>query len=371
MIWRCDLQAQYNEYRSEILAAIEAVLESGRYTMADNVRDFESDFADYLNIDHCRTLASGTDALIVALKVAEITSGDEVITTPFTAIPTISAIVAAGGKPVFIDIDESTYLMNSGTALSAVNQNTKAILPVHIFGNVFDTAALKSDTPARIWIIEDTAQAHGSTIRGIHAGTMGDMGAFSFYPTKNLGGYGDGGALAFSNPEHAPRIERIRQYGMLDKDHISCHGINSRMDELQAAVLKTKLQYLEQMNEKRRKIAAIYTSELSDLIDFQSIPGDVVGNFHVMVGRVNGNRDNLITRMAESNIQCNVYYPVPLHLQEANRYLGYKAGDMPIAEKLCREAIALPMYPELPEDALHAVIETIKKEMRGAHARAI
>ncbi len=369
MIWRCDLQAQYEAFREEVLSTVSDVLESGRYTLAERVRSFEAEFAEFVDAQHCLSVGSGTDALIISLKLAGIEPGDEVITTPFTAIPTVSAIIAAGAKPVFVDIEESTYLMDINKALAAVNERTKAVMPVHIFGNVFDVEALRSELREDILMIEDAAQAHGSRIRGRSAGAIGDLGAFSFYPTKNLGGYGDGGAIVFEREEFRPRIERLRQYGMVDKDHIVHHGINSRMDEIQAAILLVKLKHLEAMNRRRRELADVYVSELEGYLLFQEIPKDVVHNFHVMVGRVIGDRNALLERMTRREIQCNIYYPLPLHLQEANRFLGYQVGDFPITEKLCGEVLALPMYPELPEPLLRRTIEVLRSEMGEMNAR--
>lgn len=362
MIFRCDLTAQYRKYKDEINTAIQRVLESGRYTLADELSAFEADFADYLGCKYAIGVANGTDGLIISMKAFGIGEGDEVITTPFTAIPTVSAIIATGAKPVFVDIDEKTFLIDIYQIPKLITSRTKAIVPVHIFGNVVHIEGLRRMIPDDIPIIEDAAQAHGSKINGKHAGSIGDIGVFSFYPTKNLGGYGDGGAVVTSNPEIAERIKLMRMYGMIDKDHIVINGVNSRLDELQAAILKVKLRHLDQMNQRRNEIVKEYKRNLdSQYFTLQQINDNVYCNFHVFTARLGVHRDKLIQYLDKHNIQSNIYYAIPLHLQEANRYLKYYRGDLPNAEKLCDEAIALPIYPELPDQILKDIITTLKE----------
>jgi len=360
MIWRCDLISQYKKYKREIDRAVKKVLISGRYTLGEEVKLFEEEFSGYLGCKHTIGVGNATDGIILSLKALGIGEGDEVITTPFTAIPTVSAIIAAGAKPVFVDIDENTFLIDIGRIPDFITHKTKAIVPVHIFGNVVDVKKLRLLIPDNIPIIEDAAQAHGSKIGDIHAGTIGDVGVFSFYPTKNLGCYGDGGAVVTNNFEIASRIKLMRMYGMVDKDKIIINGINSRLDELQASILREKLKHLDEMNALRNRIAKKYREGIDERhFSFQHIPDKVFCNYHVFSMRIGGRRDEMMDYLEKCKIQANVYYQVPLHLQEANRYLGYSRGNLPKAEKLCGEIIALPMYPELTEQAVKKVIRTI------------
>jgi aminotransferase EvaB len=359
MIWRCDLVPQYLEYQSEIEDAIGRVLRSGRYILACELDRFERDFASYIGAKHAIGVANGTDALTLALQAAGVLLGDEVITTPFTAIPTVSAIIDAGARPVFVDVVPDTFLMDIEAAAAAVTPRTRAILPVHIFGNVVDVPKLRAFVGKGVTIIEDAAQAHGSSIRGRNCGTMGDMGAFSFYPTKNLGAYGDGGAVVTDNPDYANQIRRRRMYGMVDKDHIDMDGVNSRLDELQAAVLSVKLPHLEAMNERRRFIAARYRRELNPaLFAHQLFPTDVVANYHVFVSRFRGDRDHFMRYLEERGIQSNIYYPMPMYDQLPIRRFR-PAGGLPEVERLCREVIALPMYPEMDGQILDEIITAV------------
>jgi len=361
MIWRCDLLPQYELYKKEIDEAMLRVLHSGVYILGKEVAAFEQEFAKYVGCQFGVGVANATDALTLSLTALGVGHGDEVITTPFTAIPTVSAIVDAGATPVFVDICPDTYLMNLDQVAAKITSRTKAIMPVHIFGNVLDIPKLKQISGS-IPIIEDASQAHGSTIRGKQAGSMGDLSVFSFYPTKNLGGYGDGGAVLANSESHSKKLKLLRMYGMTDKDHIVINGINSRLDELQAAILKIKLKHLDEMNRKRVQIANRYIERLRPgLFEFQKIPSETVSNFHIFNARFKGNRKKFMEYMDTQKIQTNIYYLVPLHLQEANRSYGYKLGDLPVCEKLCEESIALPMYPELDEKTQNFIISKINE----------
>jgi len=361
-ILRCDLRSQYKKYKKEINAAVKKVLESGRYTLGEEVELFEKEFAAYHGCNHAVGVASATDGLMLSLKALGVGEGDEVIATPFTAIPTVSAIIASGARPVFVDIDEKTFLIDIERIPDFITHKTKAIMPVHIFGNMVDVKRLRSLIPENIPIIEDAAQAHGSKIWGVRSGAIGNIGVFSFYPTKNLGCYGDGGAVVTNNAGIAERLKLMRMYGMVNKDEIVINGINSRLDELQAAILRKKLKYLDEMNGLRDKIAKRYRESLDRRhFDFQHISDNVFCNYHVFALRMKDGRDELIGFLEKNKIQTNVYYHVPLHLQEANKFLGYSRGDLPKTERLCREIIALPMYPELTERAVDKVIRTINK----------
>lgn len=362
MIWRCDLTKQYNKYKNEVDDAIQKVLSSGRYTLGDEVKRFEKEFAEYIGVKYAVGVASGTDAIILSLKALDIEKGDEVITTPFTAIPTVSAIIAAGAKPVFVDINLDTYLIDIEKIPGAITSKTKAIIPVHIFGNIVDVDQIRSIINGEITIIEDACQAHGSTIKNKKAGSLGDMGCFSFYPTKNLGGYGDGGIITTDNDDLLNKLKLLRMYGMINKDHIVINGVNSRLDELQAAILRVKLGYLDSMNEARQKIASMYKNKLpAKYFMHQKIDDYIYANYHVFASRYKGNRDTLIECLWKNEIQTNIYYPIPLHLQKANIFLDYKIGDFPKAEKLCEEVIALPMYAEIDEYSIIKIIDRIKE----------
>lgn len=358
MIWRCDLVPQYRAYEAEIGAAMQRVFESGRYILAKEVAQFEEEFARYLNVAHGVGVANGTDALTLALLASGVGPGDEVITAAFTAIPTASAIVDAGARPVFVDVDPETFLIDLSAVAAALTKRTRAIVPVHLFGNVVDVPALRQLVGDRVRIVEDACQAHGSTFSGARAGAMGDAGAFSFYPTKNLGAYGDGGLVATNDAELTRRLRLLRTYGMTDPAHIVTDGINSRLDELQAAILRVKLRHLEDMNARRDAVAARYRRELRrDLFEHQRIPDEVRSNHHVFVTRCRGDRDAMAAHLERRGIQTNVYYPLPLPLQEAHRELGYVRGDFPGAERICGQVLALPMYPELPDEILGVVID--------------
>lgn len=360
MIWRCDLYPQYKKYQSEIDSAIKSVLDSGRYTLADELKLFEKEFANYMGCRHAVGVANGTDALILSLKACGIGTGDEVITTPFTAIPTVSAIIAAGAAPVFVDVDPDTYLMDLNLVPGAVTKKTKAVMPVHLFGNSVDITALRKMIGDEIMIIEDACQAHGTEINNAKAGALGDIGAFSFYPTKNLGAYGDGGMVVTDSDKLAESIRLLRMYGMTDYNHIVINGINSRLDELQAAILRVKLRYLDDMNQARNSVADTYIQQLSPkLLTQQHIQDNVYSNYHQFVCRTKCSRTKLMGYLDEKEIQTNIYYMIPLHLQEANRFLNYSEGAFPAAEMLCKEVIALPMYAELTLTDQQFVIDSI------------
>jgi aminotransferase EvaB len=357
MIWRCDLLPQYHAYRDEIRAAIDRVLESGRYILADEVAAFEKEFADYNGTAHCTGVANATDGLTLALMALGVGPGDEVITTPFTAIPTASAIVDAGAKPVFVDICADTFLMDLDKVAAAITPRTKAVMPVHIFGNVLDVPRLRETVPAHIPIIEDASQAHGSTLNGKRAGSFGDAGIFSFYPTKNLGGYGDGGAVVTDNAELDAKLRLLRMYGMTDKDHTVTHGVNSRLDEMQAAILRAKLPHLDAMNRRRNEIVDRYRRELDPArFIHQVIPPGVVSNYHVLVCRFRGDRAKFMAAMDAREIQTNIYYVLPMHLQKAHIAGSRGPGSLPVVEEVCGDAISLTLYPELPEETLNLVI---------------
>ena len=357
MIWRCDLTPQYEEHKEAIHEAISRVLASGRYINGENVDAFEAEFASYVGMPHAVGVNNGTDALMMAMWVLGIRHGDEVITTPFTAIPTYSAIRHVGAVPVFVDIDPDTYLMDLSKVAAAVTAKTKLVVPVHLFGNVVDVPKLRSIIGPSIPILEDCAQAHGSTLRGQMAGSFGDVAAFSFYPTKNLGAYGDGGMLVMRDGELARLAKSRRMYGMISKDEFVEDGINTRLDELQAAILRVKLRHLDAMNARRRAIAGLYAQWLdTSIVTPQRVADEVVPNFHVYAARCARGRDELIASLDRQKIQTNIYYPMPMTQQKGYRGAAY---SLPSATAVSRDVIALPMYPEMPEPFVRQTTDAI------------
>ena len=360
MILRNNLVPEYLKYQLEIDNAIFNVLKSGRYTLFEKVSAFENEFASYNDISYCLGVASGTDAIILALRACGIGGGEEVITTPYTAYATISAIISAGAVPVFVDVCEDSYLIDLEKVLSAIGPKTKAIVPVHLFGNVVDIERLRAIVGRNIYIIEDACQAHGSSMNKRKSGSFGDIGCFSFYPTKNLGGYGDGGAIITNNHDLYNKIKLMRMYGMRDKDHVEIHGMNSRLDEIQAAILSVKLRYLDKFNHQRNLIAKKYISGLSnELFSHQRILKNTFSNYHVFQSRYAGDRNSLMDCLEENNIQANIYYLFPHHLQKSLSYLGYSVGHFPVSEKLSTNVIALPLYPEIELNTVDHIIFVI------------
>lgn len=362
MINRCDLLKQYSRYKNEINQSILNVLESGNYILGPSTQKFEQEFCHYIGSNFSIGVANGTDALILSLKSLGITSGDEVITTPFTAIPTVSAIIACGANPVFVDIDPNTFLIDFKEVLKKVSPKTKAIVGVHIFGNVFNVKELFKILDHKIPIIEDACQAHGSEIDGVKTGKMGTLAAFSFYPTKNLGAYGDGGLVTTNNQELHDKIKLLRQYGMENRDKIVINGINSRLDDMQAAILSVKLPYLDQMNEARNHIANLYYEHLDTrFVKFQQIDKNVKTNFHVFSILVKNDRDELVKHLDDQKIQTTIFYKTPIPYQPANAYLGYKKGDLPNTELVCSNIISIPMYPEMSHEEVKLVVKSINQ----------
>ena len=336
------------------------VLRSGRYTLGPEVAAFEQEFAAHCGSRHGVGVNSGTDALIMALWTLGIGAGDEVITTPFTAIPTYAAIRHSGARPVFVDIEPDTFLMDLQQVASAVSPRTRAVVPVHLFGNPVDVEALRGLVAPDVAIIEDAAQAHGAAVRGRLVGGLGDLAAFSFYPTKNLGGYGDGGMILTHSDAWAERLRRRRMYGMVSKDEFVEDGINSRLDELQAAVLRAKLPHLEAMNRRRRRLDAVYRQLLPPAVTPQIVRPGVTSVHHVYSVLCRERRDGLAAALERASIQTNVYYPMPLPRQRAYRVAFGEHAPLPVAEEVCGRILALPFYPEMSEDTVARVCEVIR-----------
>jgi len=360
LIFRVDLRAQYLKYQSDIDKAISRVLNSGRYTLANEVDEFEKEFAKYSGTKHVISVADGTRAISLTLKALGIGVGDEVITTPATAIPTIGAIIEAGATPVFVDIDINTFLINLEKVSLAITEKTKAVIPVHLFGNVVDIPRLRQLVGEEISIIEDSAQAHGSLLNDQHVGTIGNAGTFSFYPTKNLGAYGDGGAIITNSDALADKLRVYRNHGLQNKDICITPGVNSRLDEIQAAILRAKLVYLDDMINERKNLASRYMDALpKSHFSHQSITKGASSSWHLFQTRFKGKRDELIDYLQKNGIQSNVYYQPPHHLQPGLKSLGYREGDFPNAEQLTKEAIALPFYPEMKFDIVDKICKII------------
>ncbi|HKR59142.1 MAG TPA: DegT/DnrJ/EryC1/StrS family aminotransferase [Pyrinomonadaceae bacterium] len=360
-----DLQGQYQELREELLGAVTRVLDSQRFVLGDEGRALESAIAAYCNTDFAIGCASGSDALLLALMALDIKPGDEVITTPFTFFATGSAITRLGARPVFVDVNPLTYNIDPEAVAHAISPHTKAIMPVHLYGQCADMDALLQIAEQRqIPIVEDAAQALGAEDAGRRAGSLGLIGCFSFYPSKNLGGAGDGGMLTTNDAKLATRLRTLRVHGGEVEYRHSEVGINSRLDELQAAVLRVKLTQLDRWSDLRRNNARRYDELLRERSpEFEVITPYVREEarhiFHQYVLRVPNYRDDLVKHLAQNGIGTGIYYPIPLHRQECFAFLGYREGDCPEAERAARETIALPIYPELSESQQRYVIETL------------
>lgn len=361
-----DLQAQYVSLRSDLLRAIERVMGSQRFVLGDEVRGLENAIADYCQTKHAIGCASGSDALLLALMALDVKTGDEVITTSFSFFATAACITRLGARPVFVDIDPKTYNLDPSHVADAITPRTKVIMPVHLYGQCAPMdPLLELGRRHHIPVVEDAAQAIGATDNGRRAGSMGIIGCFSFYPTKNLGGAGDGGILTTSDDAVAQRLRRLRAHGGATEYEHEEVGINSRLDELQAAVLRIKMASLDGWSDERAKKAAFYTellsqADLSFPLHTPAVRPDGRHIFHQYVIRVPGNRDALMDHLKACGVGSKVYYPIPLHRQQCFSNLGYKEGDLPETERAARETVALPAYPELTEEQQVYVVECIK-----------
>jgi|SRR5579863_5300643 len=344
-----DLVAQYELIQSEILAEVASVFKRQQFVLGPEVSQLEEQVARICEVSHGVGVASGSDALLLALMALNIGPGDEIVTSSYTFFATAGSIARLHAKPVFVDIDPNTYNLDPNWVEKAITKRTKAILPVHLFGQCAEMdAILQIARKHELAVIEDAAQAIGATYKGKKAGSMGILGCLSFFPSKNLGGAGDGGMVLTRDPDLAEKIRILRVHGSKPKYVHKTIGINSRLDTLQAAVLQVKLRYLSEWSEKRRQNAAYYDQRFNGLskISCPSIPSHNVSIFNQYVIRV-PERDRLIEQLRKNEIGSEIYYPIPLHLQECFQYLGYKKGDLPEAERAANETVALPIYPEL------------------------
>lgn len=356
-----NLAAQYESLRNELLPVVEKTLSSGHYILGCNVAAFEQELAQYIGVRFGIGVNSGSDALTLALRALDIGPGDEVITSPFTYIAPAEAIHQVGAKVVFADIDARTFNLDWETASRRLSARTKAIIPVHLFGQAAAMKFIQNIAQARgLYVIEDCAQAIGATQDGHAVGSLGNLSCFSFYPTKNLGANGDGGMVMTNDEAIAKKLKMLRVHGIERRYHHDLHGYNSRLDELQAAILRVKLPRLNQWNERRVKIAQRYMQGLKGLRAEMPVP--VPGNTHVyhVFAILVERRDELQEFLADRGIPTIIYYPQPLHLQPVYRDLGYKPGDFPVAEAISKRILPLPMYPELTDQQVDYVTDSIK-----------
>lgn len=355
-----DLKAQYAAIKDEILAAVGEVLETQRCIGGPKVEELESQIAKASDCKFGVGTSSGTDAILNSLMSLGIGPGDEVITTPFTFFATAGCIVRTGAKPVFVDIDPETYNIDPAKIEAAVTEKTKANLPVHLYGQMADMDPIMDIAEKHnLVVIEDAAQSITSTYKGKKAGSFGTTGCFSFFPSKNLGGIGDGGMIVTNDQAIYGRMKIMRDHGQKPQYHYLHIGGNFRLDAIQAAALLVKLKYLDKWSQARRENAAYYDEKFKGTkVTMPYINPDCVSIYNQYVVRV-PNRDKVLAHLKEKNIGCAVYYPVPLHLQECFEYLGYKQGDFSESEKAAKEVIALPVYPELTDEMKDFVVDTV------------
>ena len=357
-----DLKTQYAGIKAEILAAIADVLDSGQFVLGSAVKSFEESFADYCGATHGIAVNSGTSALHLAMLAAGVGPGDEVITVPATFVATVAAIGYTGATPVFVDIDPVTYTMDPSLIEAAITPKTKAIVPVHLYGNPADMDPIMAVAQRHgLVVIEDAAQAHGAEYRGRRCGSIGDLGCFSFYPGKNLGAYGEGGLVSTNNPDFAKVIRMLRDWGAEKKYEHVLKGYNYRMDGIQGAILGVKFQYLEQWTEARREHASAFQRLLA--ASQLSLPKATANSRHVyhVYATQTDQRAELAAFLGSRGIQSGIHYPYPVHLLPAYAELGHKAGDFPVSEGLASREFSLPMYPELSLSQIEAVAAAISE----------
>jgi dTDP-3-amino-3,4,6-trideoxy-alpha-D-glucose transaminase len=353
-----DLGRELAALRGELEAAMERVLDSGRFLLGEETSAFEEEFAAAMGAEHAVGVASGTDAVELGLRAVGVEPGDEVVTQANTCVPTVTGIVAAGATPVLCDADPVSGVMDLESLESALGERTRAVVPVHLYGQCADTEAIAAlCEPRGIAVVEDCAQAHGASLRGRPAGTIGAAGAFSFYPTKNLGAIGDGGAVVTEDAELADRLRLLRHYGQADRYRHECYGVNSRLDEIQAAILRVKLPHLPEWAERRRAIAATYTAALRDgpVEPLAELPGREHA-FHLYVVRAD-DRDGLQEALAERGVATLIHYPIPIHRQTP--FVALANGPVPLrgAEELCESVLSLPLFPGLTAEEVALVAE--------------
>ena len=374
-----DLTEQFQTIQSDVNAAVAEVLASGQYINGPIVETFAQAFGAYVGTEHCIACNSGTDALYLALRALNIGPGDEVITSPFTFIATAEAISAVGATPVFVDIAADTFNLDVAKIEAAIGDRTRAIMPVHLFGRPVDMGPVMDlATRYDLTVIEDCAQATGAEWMGQQVGRIGHIGCFSFFPTKNLGGCGDGGALTTNDESLAATVRMLSEHGSRVKYHHEAIGVNSRLDSVQAAILAIKLRHLDAWNQQRGQVADRYHSRLEAVSEVvRPLPvtfGRSVWNQYTLrlsQATAEGQERNQVQQlMREAGVICMVYYPLPLHLQPVYRFLGYQPGDLPEAEAAAHQVLSLPMFPELSETAQEQVVETLKATLAQVGLKA-
>lgn len=359
-----DLAIQYKGLKKEMQKAITHVFETGRFIGGAEVDMFEKEFANYLNAKYCIAVNSGTDALILGLRALELEKGDEILVPTNTFVATALGVSENGYTSVFVDC-EADYGINLVDLKKKITKKTKAIILVHLYGQpdkIDEVKKIIKESGQKIFLIEDACQAHGAEYKGKKVGSFGILSFFSFYPGKNLGAYGDGGAIVTNDPELAKKCQLLHQYGQEKKYYHKVFGINSRLDTIQAAILLTKLKHLEMWNAKRRKAASLYTSLLNKKVPTVITPAEYEGRksiYHLYVVRVQ-KRDELLAYLQTKGIQALIHYPFPLHLQECYKGLGYKKGDLPITERYANEILSLPMFPEITPAQIAYIVTSIQ-----------
>jgi len=366
-----DLRAQYATIRDEVRKAIDEVLDSMQLTIGPNVKAFDQEFASYIGTKHAIGVGSGTDALQLAIRACGVSSGDEVITVSHTFFATVEAILYASARPILVEVDERSMLMDPAAVAAAITPRTKAIIPVHLYGRTVDMKPLRQIAQDRnITIIEDAAQAHGALLDdGRKAGSAGRVNCFSFYCSKNLGAYGEAGSITTNDDRLAEELRALREHGQSTRYYHPVIGYNARLDEIQAAILRIKLRRLEQWNARRRELARKYDERLKGSgVTTPEIPSDIRRHvFYTYTIRVpGGRRDDLRKYLAERGIGTQIHYPVPIHLQQSAEFLGYRKGDLPVTERIAGEVLSIPMYPELSDEQVDRVATAIR-EFTKAH----
>ncbi len=362
-----DLRAQYQNIQEEINEAIMGVVEGAEFILGQRVADFEDAFAAYCDVGHAVGVNSGTAALHLALLSAGIGEGDEVITVPNTFVATAEAIASAGARVVLVDVDPGTLNMDVERLRESVTERTRAVIPVHLYGNMADMEGIcEVARSSGLIVVEDAAQAHGALYGDRKAGSIGDIGCFSFYPGKNLGAYGDAGAIVTDSEEVAERARMFANHGRTKNDGHLVVGWNERLDGIQAAVLGVKLRYIDDWNASRRMMAGLYTTLLRDvhgIVPVSPLKG-TVPVYHLYVVRVEiGSRDNLRSHLASRGIATGIHYPVPIHLTRAFQHLGYREGEFPVSEGVMKKIISLPLYPEISESQVRYIVGAVREYM--------
>ena len=357
-----DLKRHYAAIKNEIDKAVHRVLDSGWYILGKELAAFEEQFAEWLGVEYAVGVGSGTEALHLALVAAGVGAGDEVITAPNTAVPTLSAISFAGATPVFVDIEPTSFCMDAMKIEAAMTERTKAIVPVHLYGHACDMPAIMRVAEKHgLKVIEDCAQAHGAKVDGRTAGTYGDYGCFSFYPSKNLGAFGDAGLVVCKNGDEAEKLRMLRNYGQSRRYYHDTLGFNSRLDEIQAAILSAQLPHLHEWTGRRRDIARLYRDNIANAaMTTPIVKGNVQHVYHLYVIR-SERRDELRQFLADHGVGAQIHYPVPCHLQKAYAFLGYEKGRLPVAEQAAEQVLSLPNYPELSDEEVLYICDVLNQ----------